>query len=218
MKQEGSIALFRYWNSLRNGRPAPRRAEVEPGDIRKLLSDTFILERDGRGEAVFRLAGTRLCAIHGRELKGFSFPSLWRARDQRMIARLTQNTFVSQTVVAVDYQGESEKGRKIPFELVLLPLEGGAETQRCLGIAVAVEKPYWLGADPIVSSHVDAVRVIDPDREQVFLRDRPGMSAPPLVPDEASLDLSHPAGKRVRHLLVLDGGRETAGARRAEGA
>ena len=68
MNLNGTIALFQYWNRLRDGRPAPRRTEVEPADIKTLLADTFILEKDTRGEAVFRLAGTRLCAIYGREL------------------------------------------------------------------------------------------------------------------------------------------------------
>ena len=78
MKQDASVALFHYWDRLRSGRPAPQRAEIEPSDIKTLLADTFILERDTRGEAIFRLAGTRLCAMYGRELKGFLFPSLWR--------------------------------------------------------------------------------------------------------------------------------------------
>ena len=30
MKEEGSIALFQYWNRLRDGRPAPKRTEIEP--------------------------------------------------------------------------------------------------------------------------------------------------------------------------------------------
>ena len=85
MRQDGSIKLFQYWNRLRAGRPAPRRTEVEPADIKALLGDTFILENDVRGEAVFRLAGTRLCAIYGRELKGFAFSSLWGDRDRRIV-------------------------------------------------------------------------------------------------------------------------------------
>ncbi len=43
MKLNGSIALFQYWNRLRDGRPAPKRSEVEPADIKSLLADTFIL-------------------------------------------------------------------------------------------------------------------------------------------------------------------------------
>ena len=104
MKQNGSIALFQYWNRLRDGRPAPKRTEIEPADIKSLLADTFILERDTRGEAVFRLAGTRLCAIYGRELKGFSFPSLWREKDQRLIARLIHGVFQQKSVVVIAYR------------------------------------------------------------------------------------------------------------------
>ena len=54
MKQDGSLALFHYWNRLRQDRPAPRRTDIEPADIKSLLGDTFILERDMRGEAIFR--------------------------------------------------------------------------------------------------------------------------------------------------------------------
>ncbi|MBE7185017.1 MAG: PAS domain-containing protein [Methylobacterium mesophilicum] len=207
MRQDCSIALFQYWNGLRGTRPAPRRVEVEPSDIRTLLSDTFILERDAGGEAVFRLAGTRLCAAHGHELKGLAFSSLWVERDRRLIAKLVDNTFEQQAVVVVDYRGVSEKGRQETFELMLLPLDGGAETPRCLGIANAVEKPFWLGADPIVAAHLDGVRVIDPDREAEQLR-RPAVAAPTLVPDEIMLGAEPSAVRRVRHLLVLEGGRE----------
>lgn len=79
MKQQGTIALFQYWNRLRGSRPAPQRSEIEPVDIKSLLADTFILESDARGEAIFRLAGTRLCATYGRELKGYSFLSCGRS-------------------------------------------------------------------------------------------------------------------------------------------
>lgn len=111
MNLNGSIALFQYWNRLRDGRPAPRRTEVEPADIKALLADTFILEMDTRKEAVFRLAGTRLCAIYGRELKGFSFPSLWREKDQRLVARLVHGVFHQKSVVVISFEGFSRTGR-----------------------------------------------------------------------------------------------------------
>ena len=72
MKHEKSTSLFQYWNRLRGNRPAPRRTEIEPADIKANLADTFILEQDTRGRPMFRLAGTRLCATFGRELKGFA--------------------------------------------------------------------------------------------------------------------------------------------------
>lgn len=209
MKQSGSIELLQYWNRLRKGRPAPRRSEVEPADIKKLLADTFILERDSRGEAVFRLAGTRLCSIHGRELKGFSFASMWRLRDQRLVSRMVEGAFSSASVVVISYLGIGQKGRTCPFELLLLPLDGGDQNPRCLGIASATEAVYWLGADPITENAAESVRVLDPDRETMFLQNRPPILVPPLVPRDEDVT-ALPSGRRVRHLTVLDGGFEAS--------
>ena len=211
MNQNGSITLFHYWNRLRDGRAAPKRSEVEPADIKALLADTFILERDTRGEAVFRLAGTRLCAGYGRELKGFSFPSLWRDKDQRLVSRLIHGVFEQKSVVLITYEGFSHNGRSNHFELLALPLDGGVENPRCLGVISAVEKPFWLGADPITDALIDAIRVIDPDREPMFLKNRPEISVPSLAPTELEAPETISAlgrSRRIRHLVVFDGGRE----------
>lgn len=211
MKQQGTIALFQYWDRLRAGRPAPKRTEIEPADIKSLLADTFILEKDVRNTAVFRLAGTRLCAIYGRELKGFAFASMWTEKDQGLVGRLAHGVFLSKSVVVVSFEGVSRGGRLNAFELILLPLDGGAEHQRCLGAVTSSEKPFWLGVDPVVESHMTSVRVVDPDREPLFLKNRPEVLVPSLAPAPADLD---PAGRttdrarRIRHLLVIDGGRE----------
>ncbi|HEY6631110.1 MAG TPA: PAS domain-containing protein [Rhizobiaceae bacterium] len=209
MKQDGSIALFQYWNRLRRGRPAPKRTEIEPADIKALLADTFILERDTRSQAVFRLAGTRLCAVFGRELKGFSFPSLWQDKDRRLVGRLVYGVFEDSNVVAVTFDGISGNQRSNPFEMIILPLEGGADNQRCLGAVSAVEKPFWLGADPILEARVESVRVVDADREPVFLANRPAIQVPALSPSELPSVHDNPTAgsRRIRHLLVLDGGR-----------
>ncbi|MES0196750.1 PAS domain-containing protein [Mesorhizobium sp. M0011] len=209
MNQNGSITLFQYWNRLRDGRPAPKRSEVEPADIKSLLADTFILERDTRGQAVFRLAGTRLCACYGRELKGFSFPSLWREKDQRLVSRLIHGVFEQKSVVLISYEGFSRNGRSNNFELLALPLDGGVENPRCLGVISAVEKPFWLGADPITDALIDSIRVIDPEKE--LLNNRPAIDVPSLVPDELGAPETISAlgrARRIRHLVVFDGGRE----------
>ncbi|MFD1983232.1 PAS domain-containing protein [Mesorhizobium newzealandense] len=209
MNQNGSITLFQYWNRLRDGRPAPKRSEVEPADIKSLLADTFILERDTRGQAVFRLAGTRLCACYGRELKGFSFPSLWREKDQRLVSRLIHGVFDQKSVVLIAFEGFSRNGRSNKFELLALPLDGGVENPRCLGVISAVEKPFWLGADPITDALIDSIRVIDPEKE--LLNNRPAINVPSLVPDELGAPETISAlgrARRIRHLVVFDGGRE----------
>jgi len=205
MRQRGTAGLFQYWNRLRNGRPAPRRTEIDPADIKTMLADTFILERDLRGDAVFRLAGTRLCATFGRELKGFAFTSLWTHADQTRAARLALGTLTDKAVTVTTLLGTTAGGRSLDLELLLLPLEGGAENPRAMGALCPAEKPYWLGADPIVQCQVDGVRTIDPDREPRSGQGMLQVEAPPLAPGEAALE-GRPA-RRFRHLVVIEGGR-----------
>lgn len=209
MKQQGTIALFQYWDRLRNGRPAPRRTEIEPADIKAMLADTFILEKDARGAAVFRLAGTRLCATYGRELKGFAFASLWARDDQRLAAQLTTGAFTDKAVSVSSFDGFTRQGRSVGFELLLLPLDGGIDNPRTLGSIAPLEKPFWLGSDPVVESRINSIRMIDPVREPLFLANRPAVSVPPLAPTNTSLGAhaTTPA-RRFRHLVVIEGGRE----------
>ncbi len=205
MRQRGTAGLFQYWNRLRDGRPAPRRTDIEPADIKSMLADTFILERDLRGDGVFRLAGTRLCATFGRELKGFAFTSLWSHPDQARASRLALATLLDKSVSVTTLLGTTESGRSLDFELLLLPLEGGAESARAMGSLCPVEKPYWLGADPIVQCQIDGVRMIDPDRESRLGDGMIQVAAPPLAPGQTSLEDT--PTRRFRHLVVIDGGR-----------
>ena len=202
------MSLFQYWNRLRDGQTAPRRTDIEPADIKQLLADTYITETDARGEAIFRLAGTRLCAIFGRELKGFAFASLWNTRDQRVVARMMYSALHQGSVAVLDLHGTSGNGRTISLEMIALPLLGAVDGPRALGSIVAMERPYWLGADPIVDLRLESLRSVDPSIEPMFLRNRPAVQVPPLAADQVPLEPT-PAGsgRRVAHLVVLEGGR-----------
>lgn len=211
MYQDDSVELFLYWNRLRGKRPAPRRTEIEPRQIKSVLGDTFILEQDARGEPIFRLAGTRLCASYGRELKGYAFPLIWSMRDQRVIARLAYSAFHENAVVVVTFDALDAKGRRVPFEMLLLPLESGFGSPRLLGSMIPCERPYWLGSEPIVENRIDTLRVVDPEKEAMFLRPQKQTSWPSLVPDDDSLlrdpTVAGRGGRRIRHLVVIEGGR-----------
>ncbi len=87
MKHPSNRELFDYWNERRGERLAPERAEIEPSAIRHVLGDTFVLEVNGAGNHLFRIAGTRLCALFGRELKTESFLPLWQRSAQDCDAR-----------------------------------------------------------------------------------------------------------------------------------
>ena len=88
MKHATSRELYDYWDRLRRGQPAPHRGDIEPSDIRRILADTFILEVGDRETYMIRLAGTRICALYGREIKATNFLDLWAADDRQAIATL----------------------------------------------------------------------------------------------------------------------------------
>jgi hypothetical protein len=113
----------------------------------------------------------------------------------------------------VDYEGLTRGGKTNPFEMVLLPLEGGIGSPRSLGAITPLTKPYWLGADPVIEGRVDSLRVVDPDRELLFLGDRHTMDVPSIAPGEAHLVGSDTTtlenGRRIRHLVVFEGGKDS---------
>ena len=82
MKHAASRELYAYWQEKRGTRPAPERTEIEPGAIRGVLADAFILALDRGSGHPIRLAGTRLCALFGREIKGESFLDLWASTSR----------------------------------------------------------------------------------------------------------------------------------------
>src|SRR3954464_3214956 len=82
MKHPSSREFFAYWDEKRGSARAPDRSEIEPGAVRELLGDIFVLSYDPAGGYPFRVAGTRVCALLGRDQKGASFSALF-AEDCR---------------------------------------------------------------------------------------------------------------------------------------
>lgn len=210
MNLDGSIAIFQYWNRLREGRPAPRQVEIKPADIKTVLADTFILER-ARGGTTFRLAGTRVCAIYGGEMRGSSFDGLWTDGDGQLIAPFVDGVFSVGKVATLSFEGLTRNGRCEQFEMMLLPLDAGLKSARCLGLVSARTKPFWLGADPVIEARVISVRAVDPASEPTPRPvKRTSIGAPALAP--TMLPVAEKSGKprsrRIRHLVVLEGGRK----------
>lgn len=193
MRNGGSRKLFDYWNTLRGSRPAPERSEIEPSDIRSILGDTFILEVSMQYRTVaFRLAGTRLCAAHGRELKGLGFLALWSEDDNYEIAKSIARVYRDMTPILLSYTAQSATGRTLEYEAVILPLAPAADgNARVLGIATPRTAPYWLGTDAIVCNQLRNSRTIEAAAAQPNM-----LPAAPVSP-----------ARRFGHLTVFDGGK-----------
>lgn len=206
MKHPTSRMLHSYWDRLRRERAAPERSEIEPGEIRTLLADSLILEVDmPRAAASVRLAGTHVCALFGRELRGRAFGEIWGVTDAEPW-RLVEAVALDTVGVVAGLRGTTDREEAIDLELLLLPLRHHGETQaRILGALSPACVPHWLGIRPVTRLQTTSMRVLG--------HETLGHEAASGRPDAGATlrNLPEPANDtaplRRGHLLVHRGGR-----------
>ena len=161
MKHPSVRELYHYWNAQRGLRAAPERSDIEPGAIRRALADTFILAHDAATGHSFRIAGTRLCAAFGRELRGTAFINLWDQESTRRINDLVGAVTRESVGAVAGARGCSADGEVLDFELVLLPLRHQTATDaRVLGALAPQDLPYWFGMSPVGKLALGTIRYL----------------------------------------------------------
>jgi hypothetical protein len=193
MKHPSIRELFDYWNLQRGRRPAPERGDIEPGAIRRVLADTFILAFEPRRGHPFRLAGTRVCALFGRELKGEAFLDLWPSGHRTEVSDLLAIVAHESVGVVASVSGASTAGSPMSLEFLALPLSHhGRSDTRLLGALAPSIAPAWLGTSAVVNLRLGTHRFVGP-----AVADCP-------VPRTTGLAL---LDGRIRHgFVVYDGG------------
>jgi hypothetical protein len=191
MKHTTTRMLFSYWDTLRGERTVPERSEIVPGDIRHILADTFILETGSDNSGIFRLAGTRVCALFRRELKSHLFQTLWADSKPQNGQKLLDIVMEETAGIVAGLTAETHEGRSLDLELLLLPLSHRGERRaRMIGALSPAAIPEWLGLDYITKVKTVSLRVIWPSHHQVELENH----------GEAARD-------RRRRFVVYNGGR-----------
>lgn len=193
MKHAASRELFAHWTERRGLRALPERGDIEPAAIRAALGDTFILGAEPGEELRFRLAGTRVCALFGRELKDETFTALWDAGHQAAMRRLVATVGEEEVGVVAGARGRTPEGFSCDLELLLLPLRHrGRSGRRVLGALAPLAVPVWLGSSRLDPPSLGSLRyLIEPLEPAV-----------PLLP-AASFAPEQPR----RDFVVYEGGR-----------
>ena len=185
MKHPSNRTLFEYWNERRGERLAPERTDIEPGAIRQVLGDTFVIGASGAESHVFRLAGTRLCALFGRELKAESFTRLWQRSGQTAIRELIAVVMEEKVGIVASVTGATSDDTLAPvsLEMLLLPLAYQSQNEaRVLGALAPMATPYWLGAKAIgpltlgMFRHIGAAETVAPRFKAAAGRLRHGLT------------------------------------------
>jgi len=139
MKHPASEAFFAYWDQQRDGTRAPERGAIAPDAVRGLLGDIFVLSCDLPGYPV-RVAGTRLCALFGHDLKGDSLPGLFLPDQRRACTEVLDIVAGDTLAVVAGLIAATPEGRPVPLELLLLPFAPRAHTPLSMtGLLVPLE-------------------------------------------------------------------------------
>ncbi|WP_375459753.1 PAS domain-containing protein [uncultured Enterovirga sp.] len=192
MKHTTSRMLFAYWDALRGDRAAPDRGDIQPGGMRHVLADTFMLAQEEGSGPSFRLAGTRLRALFGRDLKGESFRELWSPEGRPEADHVIRLVIGDTVGVVIGLLATNENESELPLEMLLLPLRHRGRTQaRMLGALSPASIPAWAGLVPIRSIETRSLRIVQPNLDP--------------EPDEAVFP--RPSAGRRSLFVVHDGGR-----------
>ena len=124
MAHSSTELLIDYWQARLSDGRAPARASINPVDFPTLLPQVFILGRHAPGDYRFRLVGGLVGDLHGRDLRGVGFSSLWAQR-----ARLPLPAALRLAVCM------EAGGQTLDLEIALMPLANAqGEVDRFLGI------------------------------------------------------------------------------------
>ena len=141
-----SQELYDYWRDLKGERRAPERNDVEPGAIRAILADTFILDFDQSQGFPFRIAGSRANALFLRELRSSSFIRLWRKADRETVTAVLQRSADNARPYLLRAEAQPPGLAPLKVQITLLPLcHQGSAHARILGSIATESSPHWFG-------------------------------------------------------------------------
>ena len=164
------LAIYRYWDRLRDGRDVPARAALRPEHLRTLLPHLSLIERDGDGYR-YRLCGTAVVEAMGRDLTGTSVgshvtPAAYAAQICAVYDRVVAGR------VPLFTTGEYQNATRVVHAVtrLLLPMadDAGAVTMILVSRASRVsEQPVlpidWMNAHGRMDAVVEIASVADVD-------------------------------------------------------
>jgi len=126
MKHPSSRTFFAYWDTQRGDARAPDRSDIEPSAVRELLGDVFVLSCNEGNAYPFRVAGTRVCALFGRDLKDTSFSALFSDEARHEIEEIVSVVAEDTLPAVAGVTAASPRGVTTHLELLLLPFKARA--------------------------------------------------------------------------------------------
>ncbi len=129
--------LIRYWDSLRDGADVPKRADVDPRQIKAALSYSFILDHMRPGTVRFRLAGQHLTELMGMDVRGMPLRSFFELPDRRRLMEHVEMVFEGPCSLDIDLVSDAQGRAPLEGRMTLMPLKDhDGRVSRALGIMI----------------------------------------------------------------------------------
>jgi len=158
-------SLLDYWISLSVDGALPRKADLQPRDIDKLLPNLFILGKEAGGILRIRLLGTGLSEGRGEDLTGAEALDLYPRSQRSMYADLFTAVLNLPCGCLLGRRNDSEQYRSIRFLSIILPMAGdNGETEFLVGATERLNRiPGFRPRDeePLRGARVTRSRFID---------------------------------------------------------
>lgn len=123
---QGCRTLFRYWESLRAERPCPRKDEIDLKQISQIVPYLVLIEHvSSFNPWQFRLAGTKVCEIFGREMTQHDALTGWDLFESNIVAKCLDISKNRMQPSLVRMRFIAENGDVIAAEMICLPVQNG---------------------------------------------------------------------------------------------
>ncbi len=164
MRHPHTQSLLDHWRQTRGEQNAPRKSSIDPRDIKIHLPFAFLVRREAGDRFTFTLAGTGLCDVFGRELRGQSFVHLWAEASRSAVSTsLVRVSNLSVPTIAMSV-GETADLKPMPAEILFLPYTSErGETDWVLGHYQPLEPLSRLIGHKIVRMRMTANAIMTGD-------------------------------------------------------
>ncbi len=165
-----TTAMLQAWRRITS---TPHDVEGGPSahEYPGLLSRLFVIETSRTGVLPFRIAGSDLAEILGRNLIGTNFLDLWMYADKSLVTALLESILQEDRPGIIRGIGQTSLGRRAEIEIAIAPLgQASAGPNRLLCLYQTLGGENMLQNRTIWSHKIRSIHPPEPLMQSASLR------------------------------------------------
>ena len=124
-----TVELYRYWDACRGTRLMPRRADIDPVDMRAWLARMTLIDVDAAEQHFrYRLVGTEIVALRGFDPTGRRVEAAWPQDDAQLVQAAYRHVTEQKAAIFCHAAERWHFERDPVVGVMLLPLSNDGET------------------------------------------------------------------------------------------